>query len=249
MLKKILLPLIALCVLGMSVSASAADKYIVATDCTFPPMEYLDDNKQPVGLDPSLIKEVAKAAGFEVEVQNIAWDGIFAGVAAGRYDIVAAGVSITPERAKAFTFSDPYLDIYPTIVTPAGSIIAKPEELKGLNVGGQLGNSALLALEKINVGAKIREYDDVGLALEDMVNGRIDAVAVDSVVDLYYLNKKADYAGKLRIAMQFGEPEQYGFLVKKGNTDLVEKLNKGIRLVKESGAYDKVLAEHLGSAK
>ena len=182
-------------------------------------------------------------------MQNIAWDGIFAGVAAGRYDIVAAAVSITPERAKAFTFSDPYLDIYPTILAPAGSPFAKPEDLKGKKVGGQIGNSAIMALEKVKVGAVIREYDDVGLAIEDMVNGRIDAVAVDSVVALYYFNKKAEYKGKLRIAMQFGEPERYAFVVKKGNKDLVEKLNKGIKLVKENGAYDRVLSEHLGSAK
>ena len=249
MLKKILLPLIALFVLGIGVSAHAAEKYVVATDCTFPPMEYLDENKQPVGLDPSLVKEIAKACGFEVEVQNIAWDGIFAGVAAGRYDIVAAAVSMTPERAKAFTFSDPYLDIYPTIIGPAGSTFTKPEELKGKKVGGQIGNTAIMALERTKVGAVIREYDDVGLALEDMVNGRIDAVAVDSTVALYYFNKKADYKGKLRIAMQFGDPERYAFVVKKGNTALAEKLNKGIKLVKESGAYDRVLIEHLGSAK
>lgn len=249
MLKKILLPLIALFVLGIGTSAHAADKYVVATDCTFPPMEYLDSNKQPVGLDPSLIKEIAKACGFEVEVQNIAWDGIFAGIAAGRYDIVAAAVSITPERAKAFTFSDPYMDIYPTILAPAGSSFAKPEDLKGKKVGGQIGNSAIMALEKANVGAVIREYDDVGLAIEDMIGGRIDAVALDSVVALYYFNKKADYKGKLRIAMQFGKPEQYAFVVKKGNKELVEKLNKGIKLVKENGAYDRVLSEHLGNAK
>ncbi|MBU3831294.1 MAG: basic amino acid ABC transporter substrate-binding protein [Candidatus Desulfovibrio faecigallinarum] len=249
MLKKILLPLIALFVLGIGTSAHAADKYVVATDCTFPPMEYLDNNKQPVGLDPSLIKEIAKACGFEVEVQNIAWDGIFAGVAAGRYDIVAAAVSMTPERARAFTFSDPYLDIYPTILAPAGSAFSKPEDLKGKKVGGQIGNSAIMALEKVKVGAVIREYDDVGLAIEDMVKGRIDAVAVDSVVALYYFNKKVEYKGKLRIAMQFGEPEHYAFVVKKGNKDLVEKLNKGIKLVKENGAYDRVLSEHLGSIK
>ena len=64
MLKKILLPLIALFVLGIGVSAHAAEKYVVATDCTFPPMEYLDENKQPVGLEPSLVKEIAKACGF-----------------------------------------------------------------------------------------------------------------------------------------------------------------------------------------
>lgn len=249
MLKKLLLPLVALAVLTFAPGAQAAEKYVVATDCTFPPMEYLDDNKQPVGFDPSLIKEIAKAVGFEVEVQNIAWDGIFAGVAAGKYDIVAAAVSITPERARAFDISKPYFDLYPTIITRPDSKIAKAEELKDLTVGGQIGNSSLMALEKLNVGAKIREYDDVGLALEDLVNGRIDAVACDSPVALYYLNKKADYQGKLRIALQFGEPEQYGFVVKKGNKELLEKLNRGIDLVKQNGAYDNVVKEHLGGLK
>ena len=249
MLKKLLLPLLAVFLLGVGSQAVAAEKYIVATDCTFPPMEYLDDNKQPVGFDPSLIKEIAKACGFEVEVQNIAWDGIFAGVAAGKYDIVATAVSITPERAKAFDISDPYFDLYPTILTPASSKLSKPEELKGKTVGGQIGNSSIMALEKLKVGAVIREYDDVGLALEDMVNGRIDAVACDSPVALYYLNKKKDYENKLRIAMQFGQPEQYGFVVKKGNKELLQKLNQGIKLVRENGGYDRVVQEHLGGLK
>ena len=82
--------------------ALAAEKYVVATDCTWPPMELLDENKQPVGFDVDFITEVGKAAGFEVDVRNIAWDGIFGGVATGQYDIVAAATTITPERQKQF---------------------------------------------------------------------------------------------------------------------------------------------------
>ena len=135
MFKKILFTLVAATLLAGAVEAKA-DKYTVATDCTFPPMEYLDEDKNPVGFDPALIKEIAKASGFEVNVQNIAWDGIFAGVAAGKYDIVASAVSITPERAKAFLLSDPYYDVYPTILVPAGSPVAKPADLSGKQVGG-----------------------------------------------------------------------------------------------------------------
>ena len=79
MLRKILLSLLVLSFF-VTGTESRAEKYVVATDCTFPPMEYLDDQKQPVGFDPAIIKEIAKASGFEVDVQNIAWDGIFAGV-------------------------------------------------------------------------------------------------------------------------------------------------------------------------
>ena len=75
--------------------AIAAETYVVASDCTWPPMELLDENKQPVGFDIDYIRAVAKAAGFEVDVRNIAWDGIFGGVATGQYDIVAAATTIT----------------------------------------------------------------------------------------------------------------------------------------------------------
>ena len=239
MLRKILLSLLVLSFF-VTGTESRAEKYVVATDCTFPPMEYLDDQKQPVGFDPAIIKEIAKASGFEVDVQNIAWDGIFAGVAAGKYEIVASGVS------KAFDLSDPYYDVYPTIITMAGSSIKKPSDLNGKKVGGQIGNSSLIALQKANTGCTIREYDDVGLAIEDMVKGRIDATCLDSPVALYYMNKKKEYTNKLQVAMTIGEPEHYGFVVKKGNKELLAKLNKGIQLVKQNGAYDRLLKEYMG---
>lgn len=245
MIRKILLSLLVLSFF-VTGTESRAEKYVVATDCTFPPMEYLDDQKQPVGFDPAIMKEIAKVEGFEVDVQNIAWDGIFAGVASGKYEIVAAAVSITPERQKAFDISDPYYDVYPTIITMAGSSIKKPSDLKGKKVGGQIGNSSLLALQKANTGCTIREYDDVGLAIEDMVKGRIDATCLDSPVALYYMNKKKEYANKLQTAMTIGEPEHYGFVVKKGNKELLAKLNKGIQTLKQNGTYDRLLKEYMG---
>ena len=226
--------------------AFAEKPLVVASDPTFPPNEMLNKDKEIVGFSIDYIKAVGKEAGFDVQVKNIAWDGIFAGVAAGKYEIVASGVSITPERQKAFDLSDPYYDVYPTIIAMAGSSIKKPSDLNGKKVGGQIGNSSLIALQKANTGCTIREYDDVGLAIEDMVKGRIDATCLDSPVALYYMNKKKEYANKLQVAMTIGEPEHYGFVVKKGNKELLAKLNKGIQLVKQNGAYDRLLKEYMG---
>ena len=226
--------------------AFAEKPLVVASDPTFPPNEMLNKDKEIVGFSIDYIKAVGKEAGFDVQVKNIAWDGIFAGVAAGKYEIVASGVSITPERQKAFDLSDPYYDVYPTIITMAGSSIKKPSDLNGKKVGGQIGNSSLIALQKANTGCTIREYDDVGLAIEDMVKGRIDATCLDSPVALYYMNKKKEYANKLQVAMTIGEPEHYGFVVKKGNKELLAKLNKGIQLVEQNGAYDRLLKEYMG---
>jgi len=237
------------CALVLTLSAGpsmAAQKITVASDCTWPPMEFLDQNKQPIGFSVDLLNEMGKELGVEFDIMNVPWDGIFSGVAAGKYDVVSSSTTITPERQKAFDISAPYYDVYPTIITMAGSTIKKPSDLKGKKVGGQIGNSSLLALQKANTGCTIREYDDVGLAIEDMVKGRIDATCLDSPVALYYMNKKKEYANKLQTAMTIGEPEHYGFVVKKGNKELLAKLNKGIQTLKQNGTYDRLLKEYMG---
>ena len=117
-------------------------------------MEYLDDQKQPVGFDPAIIKEIAKASGFEVDVQNIAWDGIFAGLAAGNYDILASSTTITPERQQAFDFTIPYYGAVQAVVMPKGKKINSLADLKGLPVGSQIGITGVFVLSKAVVGAK-----------------------------------------------------------------------------------------------
>lgn len=224
----------------------AAEKYKVASDCTWPPMELLDDQKQPAGYSVDFIKEVAKEGGFEVDVQNIAWDGIFGGVATGKYDIVSSSTTITPERQKQFDFSDPYYEVVQAVVLPAGQSIQSLQDLKGKKVGGQIGTTGIFVMRKADAGADIKEYDDVGLAIQDLVGGRIDAVICDDPVAMYYVNKKPDTAGKLNLSFKTDEPEYYGFTVQKGRTDLVEKLNKGIKAVRESGKEAELKKKWLG---
>lgn len=227
----------------------AAEKYKVASDCTWPPMEYLDANKQPQGYSTDYIREVAKAAGFDVDVLNIAWDGIFGGVATGKYDIVASSTTITPERQQQFDFSDPYYEVVQAVVLPAGTSIKSLADLKGKKVGGQIGTTGIFVMRKADAGADLREYDDVGLAMQDLVGGRLDAVICDDPVALYYVNKKPDTAGKLNLSFKTGDTEQYGFTVKKGRKDLVDKLNEGIRKVKESGKEAELIQKWMGESK
>ena len=153
--------------------ALAAEKYTVASDCTWPPMEMLNAQKQPEGYSTDYIRAVAKAAGFEVDVRNIAWDGIFGGVATGKYDIVASSTTITPERQKQFDFSDPYYEVVQAVVLPAGTSIKSLADLKGKKVGGQIGTTGIFVMRKADVDADLKEYDDVGLAIQDMVGGHV----------------------------------------------------------------------------
>ena len=89
---------------------SASNTIVVATDATWPPMERVNANKDIVGFDIDLMNAVAKEAGFKLEYKNIARDGIFAGIAAGKYDAIISSVTITDDRKKTIDFSDPYIN-------------------------------------------------------------------------------------------------------------------------------------------
>ncbi len=224
-----------------------AKKYTVASDGTWPPMEYLDDKKQVIGYSTDYIRAIGKEMGVDFEVRNVAWDGIFAGVAAGNYDIVASSVTITPERQKQFLFTDPYCEIRQALIVPVGSTVKSLKDLKGKKVGGQIGTTGIFVTQKADVGAIIREYDDVGLAAQDMANGRIDAIMADAPVAKYYANKRQDFSNKFKVVLETDDVEYYGFTLKKGQEELAKLLNEGIKRVKEKGIERELKIKWMGA--
>ena len=239
---------LALCFLVLMSSAVAAKTLVVAGHCGYPPMEYLNDKKVPTGYSIDYIKEVAKRAGFDMKFRDVAWDGIFAGLASGNYDILASSTTITPERQQAFDFTIPYYGAVQAVVMPKGKKINSLADLKGLTVGSQIGITGVFVLQKANVGAKIKEYDDIGLAFEDLAAGRTDAVICDDPVAKYYANKRADFAGKFNVAYLHKDPEYYGFCLRKGDTELLERLNKAIASMQADGTEAKLKIKWMGSA-
>ena len=228
--------------------ALAAEKtYVVASDATWPPMESLDENKQVVGYAIDFIKAVAKEAGIKIDVRNTAWDGIFAALGSRQADIIASSVTITDKRRSAMDFSDPYCEIYQAVVVPAGREVKTLAELKGKKVGGQIGTTGLIqTLPNAKVGAVVKTYDEVGLALEDLAKGNLDAVICDGPVAAYYANKKADYKNKLKVAFTTSDVEHYGFAVRKGDRELKAKLDEGVKAVRAKGIDKQISAKWLG---
>ena len=229
-------------------SAAAAEKIVVATNPTWPPLEFLDDDKNIIGYDIDMIQAIGKEVGLDVEIRMIAWDGIFAGVAAGNYDVIASGVTITPERQRAFEFSKPYYDVQQIVVVKKGESAANFEALKGRTVGGQIGTTGVFVARKSGVDMTLREYDDVGLAMQDLINGRIDAVIADDPVAKFYANKREDFAGKFSVAYLHKDPEYFGFCVRKGRTEMLNRLNKAIAEIKADGTENKLKVEWMGTA-
>ena len=227
--------------------AFAEKPLVVASDPTFPPNEMLNKDKEIVGFSIDYIKAVGKEAGFDVQVKNIAWDGIFAALASNQVDVIAASVSITDKRKKAMLFPDPYYELHQAVVLPLGKEIKDLEELAGKRVGGQIGTTAMVqTIPASKIKMIVKTYDEVGLAFEDLAKGNIDAVICDDPVAKFYANKKQEYAGKLKVAFITDDVEFYGFAVRKSDTDLVKKLNEGIKAVKEKGIDKQVVEKWIG---
>lgn len=212
----------------------AVEKLVVASDATWPPMEYVDANKEMVGFDIDLIRAVAEEGGFEVEIRNTAWDGIFAGLANGEYDAVISSVTITEDRMKAMDFSIPYVNAGQVLIVPQGSGALSLSDLEGQSAGAQIGTTGAIEIEKA-AGVALKTYDEIGLAIADLANGRIAGVVCDGPIAADFVLQNEEYQGALEIV---GEPftdEYYGIAVKKGNERILEAVNRGLKAVQEKG--------------
>jgi polar amino acid transport system substrate-binding protein len=242
------LVLIVLASLSLSACAPKVSKKIVfGSDATFPPMEFVDQaTKNVVGFDVDMINAIAKIEKFEVAVKSTAWDGIFAGLAAGDYDGVLSSVTITDERKAKMDFSTPYLNAGQVIIVPkATTSISKPADLAGKTVGVQISTTGDIAVAKI-AGVKAKKtYDDIGLAVEDLTIGRLDAVVVDSPTAAGYVLQNDKYKAKLQIVGVPFTEEYYGIAVKQGNKELLDLINKGLAAIQKDGTLDKLKAKWL----
>jgi polar amino acid transport system substrate-binding protein len=241
--RKLLTLSVVLILLATGLLASCAKestKVVVATDATWPPMEFVDEDKNIVGFDIDLMNAIAEEAGFEVEYKNVAWDGIFAGLGAGEYDAIISSVTIQPDRAELYDFSEPYLDAGQIIVADADSDITGPDDsLKGKTVGAQISTTGAFAIADMD-DVELKEYDEIGLAFEDLLAGRIDAVVCDTPVAVDYALMRDEYMGNFKIAGDAFTDEFLGILVQKGDTELLDKINAGLTAVQESGVLEEL---------
>jgi polar amino acid transport system substrate-binding protein len=243
MMKRVVLFLLAALLIA---PCAWAKTIVVAGDATWPPMEMVDDNKQMTGFGIEYVRAAAKEAGFEVEFKNVAWDGIFAGLEAGKYDAICSSVTITNERKATMDFSIPYLKVRQALVVPKDSAAKSLADMKGKTVGAQISTTGHFAIKKVE-GVNAKSYDEIGLAMEDLFNGRIDGVVCDDPVASLYALQKADYAAKLKVAavLETGD-ELYGVAVKKGNKEVLDLLNKGMEAVQAKGIDKELRKKWMG---
>jgi polar amino acid transport system substrate-binding protein len=243
MINKVLAALLLLAALCSPVAAETT--IVFATDATWPPMEFVNDQKQVVGYSIDFMTAAGKEAGFKPIFKNTAWDGIFAGLASKKYDAIVSSVSITEERKKAMDFSEPYYTVRQALIVGKASTAKSLADLKGQKVGGQIGTTGYFAIKAV-AGVEAKSYDEVGLAMEDLNVGRIAAVVCDDPVAANYAIDK--YKDNLKIAsvIETGEAENYGVAVNKGSAEALALIDKGIKAVKAKGLDKELKKKWIG---
>ena len=184
--------------------------------------------------------------GFTVKHQPMDWDGIIPNLVAKKIDFIASGMSITPERQKVVNFSIPYWTIKQVFVTKKDSKLTVEQVLKGKKrLGVQRGTSEAEWL-KDNAIKKgwdfvLVYYDSAPLAVEDVLNGRISAAAMDDAPAMDAESKKP-----VKILGTFGmHDEKFGYAVRKQDTELLETLNKGLKMLMADPYWDELVKKYL----
>lgn len=213
----------------------------VATDATWPPMEFVDRDQNIVGFDIDLINAVAEAGGFEVEIRNTAWDGIFAGLANRDYDAVISSVTITDERQATMDFSTPYINAGQVLIVhqSAPASVTSLEDLSGESVGAQIGTTGSFEVEKVS-GVDLRTYDELGMAIEDLAQQRIAGVVADTPIAADFALQNENYSSVLKIVGDPFTEEFYGIAVRKGNDEVLDLINSGLEIVLTDGTIEEL---------
>ena len=238
-MKKILFALIAFTI-AATACTKANDKKVlkVGTDATWPPMEFIKD-QQIVGFDIDFINAVAREGGFEVKIVNAAWDGIFASLDAGEFDMVISSVTISDERKKTMDFSTPYLNAGQIMVVRKDTEAKTLADFAGKQAGAQIGTTGAAEIKK-NSAVKLKTYDEIGLAIADLANGRVDVVVTDTPTAANFVLQNEKYKSSLKLAGTPFTSEFYGIAVKKGNKEVLDLVNKGIEKLLVSGEIKKL---------
>lgn len=205
----------------------------VATDATWPPMEYINITGELVGFDIDLLREVGRRAGFRPDFVSVPWDGIFLGLSDGRYDMIASSVTVLEERRRVMDFSRPYMVAAQYVVVHRDSPFGTLEELRGEDVGAQIGTTG--ARIAGDAGARVRTYDDLGLAVEDLIRRRLAAIVADVAIVEYFILQNREHGALLSVSPEPYAVEEYAFAFRRDRRDLREAVDAALEQIISDG--------------
>jgi polar amino acid transport system substrate-binding protein len=242
--------MIALAVAALASSVShAADlggKLLkVGSDTTSPPMESIDPTTgQVVGFDVDVVNAVCAKINCQAEFITTGWDGIFAALDQGNFDLVASGVSITEERKKAMDFSDPYIVNSQAVlmrVEDQGITLDRFKDA-GRKLSAQANTTDAQVAESVVGKENVAAYDTFSAAIIALKNKDVDGVVINGANAAAY---EREFAGELVVAIKDLESDPLGLVFRKGDEN-VAAFNEGLKMIKDDGTLDQLINKYWG---
>lgn len=212
---------------------------IMGTNATFPPYEYYEGD-EIVGIDVEIAQAIGEKLGMEVTVEDMEFDALIPALASNKVDIVAAGMTVTPERQESVNFTDTYATAAQVIIVKQGSDIASSEDLNGKILGVQMGTTGDSLASEIE-GAQVERFNKYFEAIQSVLQGKIDAVIIDSAPAKAFAEKDEN----LVLLDEALSSEDYAMAINKDNTELLDKVNAAIAELDEEGTLDEIVNKYI----
>jgi polar amino acid transport system substrate-binding protein len=218
----------------------------------FPPFEFKNDDNELVGFDIDLLAAVVEPTDYTLgSWEELEFSSLIPGLQNDRIDVIAAAMTITEDRDETIDFSDPYYNADQSILVASGGDFSPSalDDLAGQRLGAQEGTTgeSVIMSELVETGdvseSNYNAYGSYVLAVEDLVNGNIDAIVIDQPVAQTFASQR-----DVSIAFTYETGERYGFGVRTDDDDLQEALNSGLATVQDDGTYEEIRNEWFSSA-
>lgn len=237
-MKKII---VLLCMIMLVAGCGKKDdsKLIMVTEAGFAPYEYYS-NGEIVGVDVDIAKEVAASMGKELVIKDIAFDSIINEVKTGKADFGAAGISYNEKRAKNVDFTINYSTSKQVVIVKNDSGITNIGDINGKKIAVQLGSIADTYVSSTYKDASVVRQKKYLAAIEDLNTGKVDCVVMDLLPAEQILKTNSG----LKILDGALVEDSYGMIVKKGNKELLNNINKVLEKLKNEGKIDEYIIKH-----
>ncbi len=234
---------LAVSVAGVNAADLGGKVLRIGTDATYPPMEVIDEKTgQIVGFDVDMLNAVCLRINCKPQFVNTAWDGIFAALQQGEFDLVISGVSITTERQRVMDFSDPYLVVSQAILVRVEHAGLGADDFRRdrRRLAAQVATTNAQLAEKLVGRDNVSLYDTFSGAILALQNADVDGVVIDGTSASAY---EQEFAGELTVGVSGLQADPLGIVFQKGDPN-VDAFNEGLSSIREDGTLDTLIAKY-----
>lgn len=215
------------------------NKLILATEAGFAPYEYYQDG-EIVGVDIDIAREIALSLGKELVIKDVSFDFIINEIKSGKSDIGAAGMSITKERLEEVDFSVEYAVSNQVVIVPMGSKITSIDQISNQRIAVQLGTVADSYVNENYKDATVIRQKKYLSMVEDLKAGKVDLI----IMDLLPASEIVKSNDGLKILDEYLFTDKYGMAIKKGNKELLDKVNDVLTRLMSEGKIEEYTIKH-----